>query len=503
MVGEMKVFRHAAPIALLLVAVACGSAGASRPAASAPGRTAPPAAGAPADPGPGAAFAPRGSLLYVRTPGAGAAWRAMARVRAHVPGLRTFDPADGLQDFVRLMLGADFAEGSRQMFRSLTGESSEVVVSEHALRDQHGSVTADAFIYSQISDREGLARWLAPHYARMASDGDFALYRGRGNWAGYSALSQTVWLWASSAATLREAIATGAGKHPSILTDSRFTSALRSVDAGGAAMVGYTRGDLAGELRALWEHDDEPAPTATLTHALGLADTAFAIGANDHGVWIRATPHLPANGVRPGPVFKPSLLAKAPPGAWAYLGVADGGAQLAGFDRLFATSIGGAQSSPDFVDRSMRDLYGITPSDLATVGGGEEAWFVGPTSRAVFRPADADRAAGTLMAAVHRHPALGFRSGRDGDVVWLDGHRGSNDRPAPDPSVGALVGHAGIHGPVSWIAAANVRGLFSGWSEDDSRQPAKPQQAVAGAVLAVAPGAAGRYRLQAYLDFGV
>jgi len=86
--------------------------------------------------------------------------------------------------------------------------------------------------------------------------------------------------------------------------------------------------------------------------------------------------------------------------------------------------------------------------------------------------------------------------------VWLDGHRGAYDQGAPNPSVATLVARAGIRGPVSWIAAVNVRGLFNGFSQDDPNQPEKPQQAVAGAVVSFAPGRAGRYRFQGYLDFG-
>ncbi|HEY2868808.1 MAG TPA: hypothetical protein VGJ11_04835 [Gaiellales bacterium] len=70
------------------------------------------------------------------------------------------------------------------------------------------------------------------------------------------------------------------------------------------------------------------------------------------------------------------------------------------------------------------------------------------------------------------------------------------------PSIAALVDHAGLEGPVSWIGAVNVRGIFGGFSEDGDRSTSTPRQAVVGAVLTVAPGAAGRYRLRAYLDFG-
>ena len=456
----------------------------------------------PGDPGPGASFAPAGSLLYVRTPGAGAAWQAMARVRAHVGGRKSFNPDDSMGNFVRLMVGADFAEGPKQMFRSLTGESSEVVVSRRAVRGEDGSPTTDAFFYSQVSDRDGLARWLAPHYARVGSDGDFTLYRGRGRWVGYSALSNTAWLWASSQTTLREAIATAAGTRPSIVSDARFTSAFSALDARGAALVGYTRGDLAGGLRALWIRDGQPSGTRTLTDALGLAHTAFAVGANSHGVWLRAAPHLPGNGYRPGPVFSPSLLDEAPARSWIYLGVADGGAQLSAFDRLVAPLMGGDAPDLHGVDDFMHDLYGLAPSDLAAIGTGEQAWFVGPTDGAVFRPGDTDRAARTLAAVAGRYAGQGFQSGRDGDVVWLHGHRGSDSGRAPVPSMAELVDHAGLRGPVSWIGAVNVRGLFSGWSEDGANRTATPEQAIDGAVLTVAPGAAGRYRLQAYLDFG-
>ncbi|HEX5251918.1 MAG TPA: hypothetical protein VFW14_19810 [Gaiellales bacterium] len=484
-----------AVVAGLVLAAGCGHGAASRSGGSAAPAT-------PGDPGPGAAFAPAGSLLYVRTPGAGAAWQAMTRVRAHVRGLNGFDPEDSMGNLVRLMVGADFAEGPKQMFRSLTGESSEVVVSRRAVRGEDGSPTTDAFFYSQVSDRDGLARWLAPHYTRTGSDGAFSLYRGRGHWVGYSALSDTAWLWAGSETTLREAIATAAGKDPSIASDGRFTSAFSGLDARGAALVGYTRGDLAGGLRKLWMRDGQPSGTQTLTDALGLADTAFAIGANSRGVWLRAAPHLPANGYRPGPLFSPSLFDEAPAGSWMYLGVADGGAQLGAFDRLVAPLMGATTPDLHGVDRLLHDFYGLAPSDLAAIGAGEQAWFVGPTDGAAFRPNDADRAARTLAAVAGRYAGQGFQSGRNGDVVWLHGHPGSGRGRAPVPSMAALVDHAGLEGPVSWIGAVNVRGLFSGWSEDGANPSSTPQQAVVGAVLTVAPGAAGRYRLQAYLDFG-
>jgi hypothetical protein len=150
----------------------------------------------------------------------------------------------------------------------------------------------------------------------------------------------------------------------------------------------------------------------------------------------------------------------------------------------------------------MHDLYGLAPSDLAAIGTGEQAWFVGPTDGAVFRSGDTDRVARTLAAVAGRYAGQGFQSGRDGDVVWLHGHRGSDSGRAPVPSMAELVDHAGLGGPVSWIGAVNVRGLFSGWSEDGANRTATPEQAIDGAVLTVAPGAAGRYRLQAYLDFG-
>jgi len=482
-------------VAGLVLAAGCGHGAASPSADSAPPPT-------PGDPGPGAAFAPAGSLLYVRTPGAGAAWQAVARVRAHVRGLNGFDPENSLGGFVRLMVGADFAGGPKQVVSSLTGESSEVVVSRRAVRGEDGSPTTDAFFYSQVSDRDGLARWFAPHYTRTGSDGDFTLYRGRGRWVGYSALSDTAWLWASSETTLREAIATAAGKHPSITSDGQFASAFSGLDAGGAALVGYTRGDLASGVRALYLRGDGPSGTQTLTDALGLADTAFAIGANSHGAWLRAAPHLPANGYRPGPVFSPSLLDEAPARSWMYLGVADGGAQLGAFDRLVAPLLGGDTRDLHGIDHFLHDLYGFSASDLAAIGPGEQAWFVGPTDGAAFRPGDADRAAGTLAAVARRYAAEGFQTGRDGDVVWLHGHARSEGGREPVPSIAALVDHAGLEGPVSWIGAVNVRGLFSGFSEDGDGSTSTPQQAVVGAVLTVAPGAAGRYRLQAYLDFG-
>jgi hypothetical protein len=56
-----------------------------------------------------------------------------------VRGLKSFNPDDSMGDFVRLMVGAEFAEGPKQMFRSLTGESSEVVVSRRGVRGEGGS----------------------------------------------------------------------------------------------------------------------------------------------------------------------------------------------------------------------------------------------------------------------------------------------------------------------------------------------------------------------------
>ncbi len=510
MVGGMISFRipaAAAVLAATLVAAACGQGAGASSGGVAPATTATPSttsspAHAPADAGPGAAFAPAGSLLYVRTPGAGAAWRTMSRLRGHVAGVHQLAPEDSIANFVRLMVGADFAEGPPEMLRALTGEQSEVVVSRRAVRDEDGSPTADAFFYSQVSDRDGLARWLAPHYAPAGSDGGFELYRGRGSWVGYSALSKTAWLFATSLTTLRQAIATAAGEQPSVLADRRFTSAFSGVDAGGAALVGYTRGDLAHELRNLWLRDGQPSGTQPLTDALGLSDTAFAIGANGHGAWMRAAPHLPANGYRPGPVFTPSLLAAAPARAGFYVGVADGAAQLSRFDRLLVPLLGGDQPDHHWVEGLLEHLYELNPADLRAIGRGEQAWFVGPTNGVAVRTADPDRTARILGAVARRNARLGFRSGRDGDVVWLHGHSGAGDGPPPMPSMAGLVAHAGIDGPVSWIAAASIRGLFSGWSEDDSSQPATPQESIAGAVLAIAPGTAGRYRLEVYLDFG-
>lgn len=493
----------AAGLALLALTAACGgTSGSASPAGSAASTTAT-EAGRGADPGPGARFAPKGSLLYLRTPGAGPAWDALARVRARMPGLRSFDPADSVGNVMRLLSAADFAEGPAVMFRSLAGESAEMLISRRTVRGEDGSDAADSLFYSQVSDHSGLERWIESHSSRMGSDGDFVLYRGKGKWPGYSALSQTTWLWANSPGTLRRSIATARGKRPSLLADGQFTAALAGLDASGAAAVGYTRGDLAGELRGPWIPDDQPGGSlASVTDRLGLADTAFAVGGNDHGIWMRAAPNMLARGYHPGPAFTPSLVGHAPPHPAVYVGIEDGATQLPGFDRLLAPMLGGNAVDRRVVERYLGLLYDVTPSDLAAVGRGEQAWFLGQTNGAAFRPADPSRAAAVIAAVAARNPAHGFQSGRDGDIVWLHGPEPPGRTRVPGPSLTELVAHAGISHPVSWVAAVNIVGLgLAGVrSEDDPNRSPLPQDSVVGAVLSAAPGSGGRYELGIYIE---
>jgi hypothetical protein len=496
----MRHFAQTLPVAVLavvaLLAVACGqsasTAGSARAIAT--------AAGAGADMGPEVAFAPKGSLLYVRTAGAGPAWNALSRVRARVAGLKDVGPTDAIGNFLRLATAADFAAGSTAMLNSLTGESAEVLISNRAVAGEDGSPAADSFFYSRVAHHAALETWIKSHSSYLGADGGYTLYAGKSRYSGYSALSQTVWLEGGSLSALRESIATAAGTHPSLLDDPSFRSAAAALDDHGAALVAYSRGDLATELGQIWlgQAVTQNALFPGLTAGLGLADTALAVGANRHGVWMRAAPRVLARGYRPGATFTPSLVHQVPAGSIVYAGVENGGSQLAQFDRVLDPLLGDGDS----VAKAIADVFHVTSSDLAAIGAGEQAWVIGPETGVAFRPTDPARAASVLAAEAARNTAVGVTSGRHGDIVWIHNHPTMPARPLTGASPATLVARAGLPHRVSWVLAVNLTFLDDLLGDQSSSTPATPLASVSGVVVSSSPAAAGRYGLDLFLDIG-
>jgi hypothetical protein len=484
-------------VALILVIVVAGCGNAASTSSTA-ASTSPPTVGA--DPGPGAAFAPKGSLLYVRTSGTGPAWDALTKMRDRVKGFNNFDPADSVQMLMRLMTAEDFAEGSASLRHALSGEGSEVLVSDRRVKSADADYpAADMLAYSGVADHTAMAGYLDAHYTRDGSDGTYALYRGRKDYTGFSALSDDVWLWATSSQLLHQAIATAAGDQPSLLDDQSFTSSMAAVDASGAALVAYTRGDLASELSHSWDPTVKVDPVGTgLTNGLGLADTALAVGADANGVWMRAAPHVLADGYHPGPVFTPSLVDQVPASEIVYLGIKDSGSQVGGISGLVSKMLAGDSDEPNgnSIDSLVQGLFGLSPSDVASVDDGEEAWFYGTNPGAAFTPSDPEKAEAVLATAAHSRP--GATSGRDGDVVWI--HTGSrvSSEPMPGPTPAELVKNAGPFQSVSLVLAVDV-GIL-GELQDTPSSQAKPLDSVAGVVLSAAPGSDGRYQLRLYMQ---
>jgi hypothetical protein len=491
---------------VVLLAVGCGQ---SASTAGSAGSTGAPTAttggvGTVSGAGPEAAFAPAGSLLYMRTAGTGPQWDALSPMRARVKGLNAVNPSNGPGNFLRLLTASDFADGSSVMLHALSGESAEVLISNRGVKGEAGPGQADSMFYSGVADHAALEKWIESHSTRVGSDGGYTLYTGNTRYTGDSALSQSVWLWGDSLGVLRESIATAAGTRPSLLDDPRFMSAFAALNQRGAALVAYTRGDLATELGRLWA-GPSVAPQGvftSLTDGLGLADTALAIGANAHGVWMRAAPHVLARGYHPGPSFTPSLFGQVPPNSVIYVGVDNGGAQLSQFDRVLAPILGsGDTSDPDPVSSEIGTAFHVTPEDLGAIGTGEQAWFAGQTSGAAFRPGDPSRAAAALAAEAARNAPLGVTSGRSGDIVWIHDHPASGS-PVPGPSPAELVSWAGLPHSVSWVLAVNLSFLSRLSADDSSATPPNPEDSVSGAVVSTTPAADGRYGLDVFLDIG-
>ena len=455
-----------------------------------------------ADPGPGAAFTPKGSLLYVRTAGSGPAWDALTTMRDRVKGFNNFDPSDSVEMLIRLMTGADFAPTSAALRHALGAEGSEALVSDRRLPSGDPDYPlADVIAYNAVADHAAMEHYLNTEYTRDGSDGAYAIYQGKKSYTGFSALSDDVWLWASSAQLLHESIATAAGDHPSLLNDESFTSSMASVDATDAALVAYTRGDLSSEISHLWDPTVDVSPLGTgLTNGLGLADTALVVGANANGVWMRATPHVLPNGYHPGPVFTPSLLDHGPENQIVYLGIKDSGSQVGRISGILNGVLSDDSNPPttDTVNHLVLGLFGLTPTDVAAVDDGEEAWFYGSNPGAAFKPSDPDKAEQVLAAVAKSRAPTGATSGRDGDVVWIHSRSFSGSQPIPGPTPAELVKNAGPLDNVSFVLAADL-GFLGDLQDTPSTQP-KPLDSVAGVVLSAAPGTDGRYQLQLYMQ---
>ncbi len=458
----------------------------------------------------GASFSPANSLLYFQSTGAGRALDALEAITTHVHFGSNWDMTSSGNAYVELISGEAFAPYG-PIAKYTSGLGSETLLQGGA-PGPHGGV-ANVLYYEQVTNRAGLERWLLLHNRPDGHLDGFALYTARPPQIGVDAVSNSAWLLAFSMPTLRAAIETHESGHASLLDDTAARTAVSSVNAAHAAIVGYTRGDLLHEMLATHEFPVDfgsPNETVQLTKALGLGDMGFAIGANTTGYWLRATPTLAAGGYRPGPTFTPSLLSQIPKNTIVYVGIADGAAQWPGIDRVLATYVGGnsdpnpstANPNPAGVQSLLAGYLRVDPSDVARIGG-EQEWFYGDSVGAAFRPTNMAEAQAALDHIVDAPEAraLGYRTGRDGSVLWLHGHWSASAQSAAvaGPAPATLLARAGVTRPISWVVAVDVAPLVH-LVEMQPKEQGQPFDSVDGVVITTSPDTSTQYNLDVYVD---
>ena len=509
----MSVARFAKPavvVAAALLVAGCGGGSGTHSRQGTPSKTQPDSTTSqqPAEPpaglGRGASFAPRGSVLYVSTTSDPSAWAALSHVRSRIPFGDSWNETTPGNLIAELLSGHPFDISTSPIAHALTGSSSETLVSYRGAKGLHVGLLPDVIFYSGVRDAGFLQNWLKKSSQRIGSDGPFTLYRAKKPGIGYHAVSKSGWLFAYSLPSLRRAIASGSGQEPSLAHDPAVRSALAAVDTRDAALVGYTRGDLLQELTATHENLKESGDgtdTTELTPGFGLADTAFAIGANASGFWLDSAPRTSMSGYRPGPTFTPTLLGEIPQNELLYVGIKNGSGQWARIDNSFHTYAKAAfgssnENSGRFIESLVSLYFRIRPSDITNLGDGEQAWYFGDTVGAAIRPANLSQALSAAQAMTRRtFPDSGVATGRDGDVVWLRNTRLANQATIPGPAPSALVLRAHLKYPISLVIAADLSPLTSALVDGS-----QPDGALDGVVMATAPGTDGRYQLDAYID---
>jgi hypothetical protein len=454
--------------------------------------------------GVGASFAPRSSLLYVSRTGDASAWAALSHVRSRIPFGGSWSVSSAGNLFAELLSGRTFDIATSPVASALTGYGSETLASFHGVKGLPVGLLPDVVIYSGVNDQHAVEQWLATTSQRIGKDGTFDLYHAKQPHIGYDAVSAHAWIFAYSLASLRRAIAVGTGHEPSLATDPSALDALSAVDSRGAALVGYSRGDLLRELTATHENladSGDGTDTLKLTPALGLTDTAFAIGAHPTGFWINSAPRLTATSYRPGPQFTPTLQSGIPKNELLYVGVKNGASQWPQLDRAltsYATgTFGTSNAAPTHLIESLISTYfRFSPTDIAHLGTGEQAWYFGDTIGTSIDPTNLAQTLATAEAMTHRAlPYSGASATHTGSVVSITNTALAHNARIPGPRPTILIQRAHLDQPISLIAAVDLAPLTSLLAGDD-----QPDHAIDGIVISTTPGTGLRYRFDAYID---
>jgi hypothetical protein len=483
-----------------LTLVGCGGSSKSQPAQTV---TSVKATGGGAQAGPAAAYAPPDAVLYLRADRRTPEWKRMAPLRERVS--LQFNGADGPFHLLAATLTGRLLESPvPELEAALAGESATVLYARSPAASSTDSPTR-LLSYDEVVDRAAVARWLATNSRRSGDDADFALYGARdGNSA--SAISDHVWLTATTMADLRAAIDRAQGGQASLAGDTAFRAALARDHDADAALVGYSRGEL---LDTVSEGMFGERNTATgLTGALGLANAAFSVGVTGKGFWIHAHPATTPGGYRADNVFAPTLLQRVPKGTYAYLGFSDAGAQLDQLARMydgFVGSIGSSQTS-DTMPAWAKWRLGITPEQAQVFMRGEQAWWWGPQSGVAFRPAD-PAAALTVAQQIAGHAThldYGIEQmtpSRDDAIVTLLGkaNEGASNEPiTADPAFSDLLEQAGVPTKVSLLFYLDHR-LVQGFDKPTTPSGSSSPDVLGSLVIWTAP-VEGGHDLGAYFN---
>jgi hypothetical protein len=408
-------------------------------------------AGEGAEAGPAAAYAPADSLVYLHADKRSDGWKQLAAFRDAVD--ETPPVGDGAEWLAWTFAGSGL-EPQPEIRAAAVGESAFIILSNKRPTDASHAAPPLFLAYDTVTDRAAVERGLAKDWTRAGDDGGFALYSTE-NGAFAMALSDTVSLSASHMVDLRAAIARGASGGPSLADDPDFRAALARDHDADAAIRGYSRGDLASAVRFRASDDDGETDTylARATNALGLAKTAFDVGATAHGIWVHAHPAATASGYHAAEPFEPTLLQRAPSGTLAYLDLSDVGDQLPQLARLLdqdgemaGTGLTSASAPAWFADR-----IGLTADQVTPFLHGEQGWWWGRHSTgAAFRSADPDAAyaaaqqVATKLAGEDDWGSHGPRASRDGDVVTVDEAIVHEDQPPPANTDAMLADDSGF-----------------------------------------------------------
>ena len=449
---------------IVALAAACGSAGGASMPGHTNGRTPEPGSRSAAGlVGLGASFAAPDTVYYLSSPETGGSWdridAARERMWPHSTPL-----AQGTGTEMRVILGGLIAFPPGTTSTHGFGRAGSMwLASEHPIRDN----VPDLMFYSAVEDRAAAERWATHtgHWRHAAADGDFHVWVLSGNQSAM-AISPTDCVWGTSEREVRAAADRATGHEPSLASDPAFRNAVGRVDATGAAILGFSRFNLAGESNLSGYGDHTWHEFSDVSREFGFGSMAFTVSGRPGGAVIRG---FPIDGVyRPVQPYRPQLLS-VPTGDPPVVVDTEDVYRLFPAAEAVIQSLAAADGQATRRDATteLRRALGLTEAQLQSIDHGEQiAWLGdGGSGFGVLAP-DPDAAEATLRATGHRGGIILSPDSvhREGSVVWADRSEPDRVQTSGAPALRQVIAASGMPAHVSLMAYVDTS-VTAGFSD--------------------------------------